>query len=90
MNDLDAIRAAFRLAVQSDDLFVACALMERAVGLGPFLPRQFPEMASRLAFHWELFYGPADRAESLRYWLVAERLWPMLKINGKEISQVPG
>jgi hypothetical protein len=55
MNDLDAIRAAFRLAVQSDDLFVACALMERAVGLGPFLPRQFPEMASRLAIHWELF-----------------------------------
>jgi hypothetical protein len=47
-------------------------------------------MSWRIALEWEAFYEPADRAESLRYWLIVERLWPMLKINSKEISQVPG
>jgi hypothetical protein len=66
-------------------------IMETAAGIEePLLPRLLPQMSSKLAIIWELFYEPEDRAESLRYWLVAERLWPMLKINGKEISQVPG
>ena len=89
--NIDAIRAAIRPAILTDDLFEACRIMETAAGIEePLLPRQFPEMASRLAIHWELFYEPADRAESLRYWLIVERLWPMLEINGKEIPQVPG
>jgi hypothetical protein len=89
--NLDAIRAAVRLAVLCDDLAVACSLVERAAGLGPFLPRQTTEMSDRLAIHWELFYEPADRAESLKHWLAVERMWPTLKIGiTKEISQVPG
>jgi hypothetical protein len=89
--DLNAIRAAIRPAVLTDDLFEACRIMETAAGIEePLLPRLLPQMSSKLAIIWELFYEPEDRAESLRYWLVAERLWPMLKINGKEISQVPG
>jgi hypothetical protein len=90
--NIEAIRAAVRPAVLSDDLFEACALMERAAGIaeGSFVAGRLPEMSWRIALEWAAFYEPADRAESLRYWLIVERLWPMLKINSKEISQVPG
>jgi hypothetical protein len=89
--NIDAIRAAIRPAVLSDDLFEACRIMERAAGIEePFVVRRFEDMAARIAGMW-LVYDIEDRAENLRYWLIAERLWPALKIgNSKEISQVPG
>jgi hypothetical protein len=88
--NIEAIRAAIRPAVLSDDFFEACGIMETAAGIEePFVVRRFEEMSSRLAMMW-LVYEIDDRAESLRYWLAVERMWPMLKINRKEISQVPG
>lgn len=90
--NIDAIRAAIRPAVLSDDLFTSIAIVERAAGLpeGTFIAGRFPEMAWHLALSWAAFFEPEDRAESLRYWLIAERLWPTLKINSKEIHEVPG
>src|SRR5258707_9656122 len=88
--NIDDIRAAIRPAVLSDDFFEACRIMEKAAGIEePFVARRFEQMASKIAMMW-LVYEPADRAESLRYWLAVERMWPMLKINSKEISQVTG
>jgi hypothetical protein len=88
--NIEAIRAAVRPAVKCDDFFEACRIMEKAAGIEePFVARRFEQMASKIAMMW-LVYEPADRAESLRYWLIVERMWPMLKINGKEILQVPG
>ena len=89
--NIEAIRAAIRPAVLSDDLFEACRIMERAAGIEePFVVRRFEDMAARIAGMW-LVYEIEDRAESLRHWLIAERRWPALKIgNSKEISQVPG
>ena len=81
--NIDDIRAAIRPAVLSDDFFEACRIMEKAAGIEePFVARRFEQMASKIAMMW-LVYEPADRAESLRYWLAVERMWPMLKI-GKE------
>jgi hypothetical protein len=88
--NIDAIRAAIRPAIKCDDFFEACRIMEKAADIEePFVVRRFEEMAWRLAFYWEAFYEPADRAESIKHWLIVERRWPTLKIN-KEISQVPG
>ena len=87
--DLKAIRAAFRPAVLSDDLFEACRIMETAAGIDePFVVRRFEEMSSRLAMMW-LVYEIEDRAESLRYWLNVERLWLTIKINSERISPAP-
>ena len=60
--------------------------MEKAAIDEHFVVRRFEEMSSRLV----LVYEVEDRAESLRYCLIVERMAPILKINGKEISQVPG
>ena len=87
--NLAAIRAAVRPAVSSDDFFEACRIMEKAAGMEePFVVRRFPEMASRLAVIWPV-YPIEDRAESLRHWLVVDRMWPTIKINSERISQVP-
>jgi hypothetical protein len=89
--DLNAIRAAFRAAVLSDDMAVACRIMERAAGIEePLVVRRFPEMAWYIAFQWTTFYEPEDRAASLKHWLAAERLWPTIKIKSERIFQVPG
>jgi hypothetical protein len=89
--NIEAIRAAVRPAVLSDDLFEACRIMETAAGIEePFVVRRFPEMAWHIELKWAAFYEPEDRAASLRHWLIVERMWPMLKINTKEILQVPG
>jgi hypothetical protein len=90
--NIDATRAAVRPAVMCDDLFTAISLMERSADLpeGSFVAGRFPEMSWRLSLSWAAFFEPADRAESLKHWLIVERRWPMLKINGREISQVPG
>jgi len=89
--NIEAIRAAVRPAVKCDDFFEACRIMEKAAGIEePFVVQRFEEMAWYIAFKWAAFYEREDRAESLRYWLIVERMWPTLKINGKEISQVPG
>jgi hypothetical protein len=88
--NIESIRAAVRPAVKCDDFFEACRIMEKAAGIEePFVARRFEEMSSKLAMMW-LVYEIEDRAESLRFWLIVERMWPMLKINSKEISQVPG
>jgi hypothetical protein len=70
--NLDAIRAAIRPAVLSEDFFESCAIMEQAVGIEPFVARRFPEMAIWLAIMWQVF-EIEDRAESLRHWLIIER-----------------
>jgi hypothetical protein len=89
--NIDAIRAAVRPAVKCDDFFEACRIMEKAAGIEePFVVRRFEEMAWRLALYWEAFFEPEDRASSLKHWLIVEGMWPTIKINGKEISQVPG
>jgi hypothetical protein len=89
--NIDAIRAAVRPAVKCDDFFEACRIMEKAAGIEePFVTRRFPEMSCHLALYWAAFFEIADRGESLKHWLIVERLWPRIKINGKEISQVPG
>jgi len=88
--NIDAIRAAIRPAVLSDDLFEACRIMERAAGIDePFVVRRFPEMAWHIELKWAAFYEPEDRAESLRYWLIVERLWLTIKINSERISPAP-
>jgi hypothetical protein len=89
--NIDAIRAAVRPAVLSDDMFEACRIMEKAAGIDePLVARRFEEMSCHLALYWGAFFEIADRGESLKHWLVVERLWPRIKINGKEISRAPG
>jgi hypothetical protein len=85
MMDLDAIRTAIRPAVLSDDMAEACHIMERAADLpeGSLVAGRFEQMSAKLALTWELFREIEDRAESLRHWLIVERLWPNIKI-GKE------
>src|SRR5258708_5223421 len=65
-------------AAAMDDLAGACRLAERAAGIaeGSFVAGRFPEMSTGLAVVWAAFYDPVDRAESIRHWLVIERLWP--------------
>ena len=89
LTNLEAIRAAVRPAVKCDDFFEACRIMEKAAGIEePFVARRFEEMSSRLAIMW-FMYEPTDRAESLRHWLIVDRMWPTIKINSERISQVP-
>ena len=70
--NIDAIRAAIRPAVLSEDFFESCTIMEQAAGIEPFVARRFPEMATRLAMMW-LVFEIEDRAESLRHRLIIER-----------------
>lgn len=89
--NLDAIRAAVRPTVKCEDFFEACAIMEKAAGIEPFVARRFPEMAFHLALYWGAFFEIEDRAESIRHWLIVENMWSQGRIIiNKEISQVPG
>jgi hypothetical protein len=90
--NLDAIRAAVRPAVTCDDLFEACRIMERAADLpeGSIVAGRFREMSWRLDLYWGAFFEPADRAESLKHWLIIERRWPSITIKTERISPAPG